>query len=418
MTTEDPIPRAFLLGLVLGRQSRLGGEESLKELALLVETAGAMVAGQALYKQRTWDVHGALSEGHKGDLLQGIQATRSSLLVVDFDLKPAQARNLSDELEIQVLDRSQVILDIFAVHARTEVARTQVELAQLEYALPRLRHMWAHLSREQGGIGLRGPGEKQIETDRRLMRLRIQHLRRRLETIERRREISRRKRGDAFRVGIVGYTNVGKSSLLNALCGSEVLAKDQLFSTLDPTSRRMKLPKGEDVILTDTVGFIGRLPHHLVNSFHATLSETATSDLLLVVEDMTCKDLMERRQAVETVLDQLGCSDTPRLFVGNKMDLVDSQEAISKRSLPDGCLVSSKTGEGLDELRHAIEDIVCQERVRVSLFLPIHRGDVLASMFRKGQVLGVRYEEDHIHVMALLASGDADRLKQQGFRIE
>jgi len=408
-TTESP-PRAFLLGLLLGRGSVALAEEGLTELGFLAETAGATLSGRRLFKQERWASHAALTAGHVRELVQGISATRSTLLVADFDLRPAQARNLEDELEIQVVDRTQLILDIFSIHARTETAKTQVELAQLEYTLPRLRHMWTHLSREQGGIGLRGPGEKQIETDRRLMRSRIRLLRKRLDAVERRRATSGKEREKTFRVGLVGYTNAGKSSLLNALCGSAVLTKDQLFSTLDATSRRMETPGGGHVVVIDTVGFISRIPHHLVDSFRATLSETASADLLLLVEDVTCQDLRSRREAVKSVLDQLGCSRAPKLIVRNKVDMLSPEEAALKRDENDGYWVSCETGEGIEELRRGISKEVHKSWLRCSLSFPVGRGDLLAFVHRQGEILKTRYEGNQVDVTASLSSKDIERL--------
>jgi len=325
---------------------------SLDELELLADTAGARVSDRIV--QRRGTVHPAtfIGKGKLAEVKERVHATDVDMVIFDDDLSPAQIRNLEKELDRKVVDRSELILDIFAKRARTRESRLQVELAQLEYALPRLTGMWKHLERQAGGIGTRGPGETQLETDRRLVRERIATLKRDLAAVERERETQRNRRRREFRAAIVGYTNAGKSTLFNKLTRAGVLVENRLFATLDSTTRRLVAPDRTVALVTDTVGFIRKLPHHLVASFHSTLVEAIEADLLLHVVDAADPLFRRRMTAVEQVLEKIMAEPRPTTLVFNKADRIDADAAAGLRAeFPESFVVSARTGEGLDELR-------------------------------------------------------------------
>ena len=325
---------------------------SLEELARLAETAGARVRGIIMTRPGAVRPATFIGKGKLEELKQLAEAEDADMVIFDDDLSPAQVRNLEKEVGLKIVDRSELILDIFARRARTRESRLQVELAQLEYTLPRLTGMWKHLERQAGGIGTRGPGETQLETDRRIVRERIARLKRELEGVERERETQRSRRRRAFRVALVGYTNAGKSTLFNTLTRSQVLVEDRLFATLDATTRQMVSPERQLALVTDTVGFIRKLPHHLVASFHSTLVEAIEADLLVHVVDGA--DLHFRRQisAVEEVLESILVRPRPTILVFNKADLMDGAEtAALAAEFQDAFVVSAQRGAGLDALR-------------------------------------------------------------------
>ena len=322
---EQPVERAFLVAVDTGTAPGWNAEDSLAELANLALTAGADVVGAEWQNRRHVDPHWYVGKGKAEELVAAKSETGFDLLVADDELSPTQQKMLEGLVKTKVIDRSRLILDIFAQHARTHEGRLQVELAQLEYQLPRLTRLWTHLSRTQGGIGSRGPGESQLETDRRVIRDRIKRMKERVDDVRRARETAARGRDRRLMptVGIVGYTNSGKSTLLNALVGSEVTrAEDKLFATLDPTSRQVRLGDGQTAILTDTVGFIHKLPHQLVDAFRATLEEVNRADVLVEVVDAADAHATEHRATVQAVLDELGAGDKPRLVTYNKADLL------------------------------------------------------------------------------------------------
>jgi len=330
------------------------GEDPLAELARLTEAAGGRVVGTVVQRRSAISASLYVGRGKAEEIRRLAAARRAQTVVFDDDLSPAQVRNLEGIVGVKVLDRSELILDIFATRAQTAEARLQVELAQLEYTYPRLRRMWTHLSRQAvGGIGLRGPGETQLETDRRLVRKRIVDLKRRIRKIERRHERVVQSRRNEFAASLVGYTNAGKSSLLNALTGDDAYVEDKLFATLDTRTRAWTLPFRMRVLLSDTVGFIRDLPHHLVTSFRATLEEAMGADLLLHVVDTSAPDVEAQIDAAGAVLDEIGCSDTPTLIVFNKTDLLapDADLNVLRYRHPDAVFTSAATGEGLGLLR-------------------------------------------------------------------
>ena len=346
--------RAILVGHAQRERAHI--ERSMEELALLADTAGAKVADQLV--QRSGTIHPAtfLGKGKVEELKQLAIMRDADLMIFDDDLSPAQVKNLEKMVDRKVIDRSELILDIFAKRARTRESRLQVELAQLEYTLPRLTGMWKHLERQAGGIGTRGPGETQLETDRRMVREKIGRLKRELESVERERRTQRARRQREFRAALVGYTNAGKSTLFNALTRSDVFVENRLFATLDSTTRQLVSPERELALVTDTVGFIRKLPHHLVASFHSTLIEAIEADVLLHVTDGSDPDFPRHLIAVDTVLDEiLREPRPPRIMVFNKCDrLTDDQRAALRVEFPDGHLVSALTGEALDDLRTLI----------------------------------------------------------------
>jgi GTP-binding protein HflX len=346
--------RAMLVGH--GGKSGRGGlqlERSLEELARLADTAGASVCGAVSQKRGTIHPATFIGKGKLEELKSRVEAADADIVVFDDDLSPAQTRNLEKALGRKVVDRSELILDIFARRARTREARLQVELAQLEYTLPRLTGLWKHLERQAGGIGTRGPGETQLETDRRIVRERIARLKKELAAVERERETQRRRRRREFRAAIVGYTNAGKSTLFNALTRAHVLVEDRLFATLDATTRQLVSPARQVALLTDTVGFIRKLPHHLVASFHSTLVEAIEADLLLHVVDAADPDFRRQIAAVEEVLEDILETPRPTTLVFNKVDLIRDADVIAglRVEFPDSFIVSAASGEGLDELR-------------------------------------------------------------------
>ena len=386
---KDTPQSAFLFGTYRA-ESPLWSEQPLQELGRLAETAGAQVVGQAVQRIRRVDPNTYIGRGKAEEIREEIAGNQADLAVFDDELSPGQAGNLEQVFGVQVLDRSELILDIFAQHARTNQAKLQVELAQLEYLLPRLKRMWVHLSRIRGGIGLRGPGETQIETDRRLIQRRIALVRKKLDKISRQHLVQRKTRRGLINFGLVGYTNAGKSSLLAGLTGSRVLVRDQLFSTLDTTTRKLMLPGGREVLITDTVGFINRLPHHLIASFKATLEELCQADHLLVIVDVSREYFHERIQVVNRVLEEIGAGELERTLVFNKVDLVHDQDTLFEvaEHYPD-MVFTSAIGKG-PALRHLIDRltrIVERYETEFSIDLKPEEARLAASLHRLGYVV-------------------------------
>jgi GTP-binding protein HflX len=400
---EPPVEKAFLVAVDTGAEDGWTAQESLSELANLATTAGADVVGAEWQNRRHVDPNWYIGKGKAEELAAARRETGFDVLIADDELSPAQQRSLEELLKVKVIDRSRLILDIFALHAQTHEGRLQVELAQLEYQLPRLTRLWTHLSRTQGGIGSRGPGESQLETDRRVIRTRIAKMKDRVEQVRQHRATAARGRDRRLwpTVGIVGYTNAGKSTLLNTLVGSEVArAEDKLFATLDPTSRQVKLGDGQTSIVTDTVGFIHKLPHQLVDAFRATLEEVNRADVLLEVVDASDPHTDEHRATVQTVLDELGAGDKPRLVVFNKADLVE-------RAALDG---SALTGFGMDTLRAEIAALLASLWVDVDVSLPYAAGELLARVRERGTV-DIEYRERDVRISGRVAPSLAGELE-------
>ena len=415
-----------------GEHAHLLAEESLEELARLSDTAGLEVMGTVTQILRN-GVHPAtfIGAGKVDEVKAEVMGQDAQAVVFDDDLSPAQQRNLEKALSVKVVDRSQLILDIFAQHAKSLAGKLQVELAQLEYLRPRLTRQWAHLSRLGGGVGTRGPGETQLEVDRRRLRERISTLRRRLLDVERTRGLQRHERARVpFPcVALVGYTNAGKSTLMNALTHAGVLVEDKLFATLDPTSRRLDLPGGQPIMLIDTVGFINKLPHQLVDAFKSTLEEVRSADLLLHVVDATHPRWQEQKAVVEAVLEEIEAGGKPILTVFNKLDRLPEEAEIdeerpwlrlrSQTEQPreeneeDGVGISALMGVGLSPLLQAIERRLEREREIVHIDLPLTAGKILAWLRRNGKVLEEAYSETAVSVSALLSSKTAGQLRKQ-----
>jgi len=388
-----PIERAVLVAAPHSGESQTLVDEHLDELGLLTATAGAEVV--ATLTQRLNKPHPRLYIGSgKADELRTLaEFHNASLVVFDDDLSPAQGAALEKRLEIRVLDRTELILDIFALRARTAESRLQVELAQLQYLRTRLKRMWTHLSRTQGGIGTRGPGETQLETDRRIIDRRITRLRRQLKQIVRGRDTQRKARQTQFRVALVGYTNTGKSSILRVLSGTDVFVENRLFATLDNATRAVELYGGYRVLFTDTVGFIRKLPHHLVASFRATLEEIVAADLLVHVIDVSSSSWEHQVEAVDQVLADIGASERPVLLAFNKVDrLTDSEdEALRRRSAElygDHVFTSVIEPDGLADLTDELRRRCAADRPTVELSIPITDGRTLAEVYREADVFG------------------------------
>ena len=433
-----PVERAFLVGAQLKRPSGRnegtgltpGGNtgtprsqlmtEHLEELAELVDTAGGIVVGQLTQQIDRPNPATYLGKGKIEELSQRISETEATLIVFDDELTPAQGKNVEDATGKRVMDRAELILDIFATRAKSSEAKMQVELAQLEYMLPRLTRMWTHLEKFRGGIGMRGPGETQLETDRRLINHRIRLLKQRLSEVQKSREIRRTARKGQFKASLVGYTNAGKSSILKALSGAEsVFVEDRLFATLDPLTRDIHLAENTSVLLTDTVGFIRKLPHDLVASFRATLEEVVEADLLLHVVDASHPSWEEQRIVVNQVLAEIGASETPTLYVFNKIDLIEHDQLIAlehriSNLVPGSVFVSAVTDDGLEPLKRALLAHARKRRPLSEIRLPLHDGKLLAEIHREAEVLDQRHEGAELVLTARLEDALAGKLKRAG----
>ena len=355
ISTRQPQERAVLVGVDLpSRVHKVPVDYSLDELERLAETAGAMVVHKYSQQVRSVTPATLIGRGKVDEICAGLPEHHANLVIVDEDLTPAQQRNLENAFKVRVVDRSQLILDIFAKRARSNEGKLQVELAQLEYLMPRLTRQWTHLSRLGGGIGTRGPGETQLEVDRRRIRERIGHLKRRLTTVERTRSLQRRERDEVpfATVALVGYTNAGKSTLMNLLTRAGVFVEDKLFATLDPTTRALRLPTGDKVMIVDTVGFINKIPHSLIDAFKSTLEEVSRADLLLHLVDLANPLYEEQIQIIEKVLGEIGAGEIPTILVPNKVDLAGPVPLarLKINGVAQVCPISALTGAGVDEL--------------------------------------------------------------------
>ncbi|MBA4378335.1 MAG: GTPase HflX [Gemmatimonas sp.] len=453
-TLPDTRQRVVLVGADLPEHygTAIGGPADLHELGLLVDTAGGLIVGTVHQKREKPEARTFIGKGKLEELRAVVEATGANLVVFDNELSPAQGRNLTKELggkdkkekkdkfapppvgpdgspirktrvrsavetgdKVSVIDRTELILDIFAMHARTRQARLQVEMAQLQYQLPRLVKLWSHLERQAGGIGTRGPGETQLETDRRLVKMRMAHLKKELLAIDEAREVQTRRRREQFAVSLVGYTNAGKSTLMNGITGAGVLVEDKLFATLDATTRRVEIDERRQFLLSDTVGFIRRLPHHLVESFRATLQEVAESDLLLHVVDASHPDPEHPIAAVDEVLGELAPDGLPTLMVFNKMDRVPAELAETLRNQfgrrYEGALfVSALDPAGCAAVREAVESrLLAGERV-VRLEVPYTRMDLVAVFHRTGSVLEEEHGEHGVRLAVRLKEEELSRL--------
>ncbi|MBF6561046.1 MAG: GTPase HflX [Candidatus Binataceae bacterium] len=411
--------RAILVGVELGLPNAIASDDSIAELGALAASAGAEVAGRIQQRLKNIDPRTFIGRGKTGEVRELANREGATLAIFDDALSPAQARNLERELKLRVVDRSQLILDIFAQRARTLEGKLQVEIAQLSYLQPRLTRQWGHLSRQTGGsgagggrIGTRGPGETQLEVDRRRVRERLTRLKSRLGEVERTRTIQRQRRLAVPypTVALVGYTNSGKSTLMNALTGAGVEAADRPFSTLDPTIRRLDLPGKITVMLADTVGFIHRLPHLLVEAFKATLEEVRTADFLLHVLDASSPLAVEHMEIVDRVLEEIGAGATPRMMVLNKADLLEFPPRVTNNF--ETVTVSALRGEGLERLRAAVGRTFANLREEVAVTLAADRGDLIAMARRDGEVLSEEYRDGVVAMRARVSAPVAGRLRK------
>ncbi len=415
LRTEFEGESVLLVGVQNGKAGEWDVSDSLDELHQLSLTSGARVLGRFICRQTKPYPSHYVGKGKVREIAEWAAEHRPSSLVFDEDLSPAQGRNLEEEIGVKVIDRTQMILDIFAQHAHTKEGRLQIELAQLEYLLPRLRRMWTHLERQKGGIGLRGPGEKQLETDRRRIEERISRLKKELDQVRRHRhELRRGRRRHGWALAsLVGYTNAGKSTLLNALTGSNVEAYNQLFSTLDPTTRQVELPNQQSVLLTDTVGFIRKLPHHLVESFKATLEEVVEADLLIHIIDASHPRVESQIEAVREVLKEIGVVEGPVLHVLNKIDAEEGRRQWPRlaEELGRAVPVSARTGEGVEAFLHELADRLRDRNVRLDLCIPMSKGDLIAALHRVGDVREESYEAAHAFLTAYVPAHMASRFE-------
>lgn len=415
--------RAVLVGLEL-RGAEHDGVESLRELEALAESAGAVVVDMMLQRRDRIDPQYYIGKGKVDELIGRIEQHEADLVILDDDLSPAQIRELEEACKVMVIDRSELILDIFANRARTHEARLQVELAQLEYTAPRLRGMWTHLERIAGagggtgagvvgGIGTRGPGERQIEIDRRIVSRRVTQLKRQIAEIDRRKIRQVQSREEHFNVSLIGYTNAGKSSLMNALTDAGVVTADRLFATLDTKTRKWRLGGGDEALLSDTVGFVRRLPHHLVASFRATLEEAINADLLLHVVDASSPSAWEQCQAVTGVLENLGCAGNRTLVLLNKIDALrdDSNLRVLQQKLPDALPISAHSGAGLPKLVDRVREMMTGPPERVTVRLPTADGRAIAFVEKHSQVLNRRYDAQNVEMDVIAGSLVLNRLQ-------
>lgn len=399
-TVKTQPERVVLVGIYGADTDRKQAEEHLEELEMLAHTAGGITVHKLLQFRTHPDVSTYVGKGKLEEIKKAIKASSADLVICDDDLSATQARNIEKVTGSRVLDRSGLILDIFASRAQTAAAKTQVELAQLQYLLPRLTRFWTHLSRQKGGIGTKGPGETQIETDRRLIGRRIAVLKKKLGKLDQQRRVQRQGRQSTLRVALVGYTNAGKSSLMNAMTSTSVLAEDKLFATLDSTVRRLSIDK-DDVLLSDTVGFIRKLPHHLVESFKSTLDEMREADLLLHVVDVASELRADYMRTVLQTLKDLEIEKKPTLLVFNKVDCIDSPETLTdiRREYPDAILVSATQGIGLDNIVQAIKKRLRQNYVHRKVVVPIDGYRVVSFLHEVAIIEKETYDEDRIELV-------------------
>ena len=408
--------RAFLVGVKLKDELQSDAESSLEELRRLAETAGMEVLAEIIQPKETPDPAYFIGRGKLEEAEAIVSELKVEAVIFDNDLTPAQTRNLEKALDIVVVDRTSLILQIFAQRAQTKAAKLQVDLAQLQYALPRLTRMWTHLSRlgtgggtaggsagRAGGV-VRGPGETQLQIDRRLIHSQISRVKKALQKVEKHRRVQRKQRQEMINVSLVGYTNAGKSTLFNALTSEHRLAEDKLFATLDPTTRLLDLPDNRHVLLSDTVGFLKKLPHHLVASFKATLEEVVEADLLLHVVDVAHPEAESQIDAVDEVLKELDAFERPTLMVFNKVDLLEDKEytQLFRNKYPDSLAISAQDGTGLEALKDLLAERFSTQDVEVSLALSYQDGKALDYLYKHGEVFDTDYQGESIRVKAKL----------------
>ena len=408
---ERERPRVIVVGVVFAGEERVELEDSLLELEKLVDTLGGQVVDRLFQTRDRAHPSTFIGKGKAQKLAELVEAHDVNWVAFDQNLSPAQGKNLEDLVKVPVVDRCGVILNIFSQHARSSVAKMQVELANLEYFLPRLKHQWTHLSRQQGGIGVRGVGEKQIELDRRVIRKRIADLRRKLDKVKTQRKVQRQERIGVFKVALVGYTNSGKSTLLNSLTEAGVVVENKLFSTLDSKVANFAPPFKPTILISDTVGFIKKLPHSLVESFKSTLEEASLADLILQVVDLSDRQFEKQIEVGESVLDELDLSKKPKYLVFNKVDkLKDKLPTIVTSVHRNSLAVSARSGRGLDDLKRAILDFFDKRLCDKTLELNYDEGSLLSRLYDTTKVDKVQYLEGRVKVDVRATKAELKRL--------
>ena len=410
--------KVLLVGIYSLSSEKFQAQEHLEELALLTYSAGGIPVAKILQQRNRPDVNSYVGKGKLNEINGQINALGVKTIIFDDDLSPTQIRNVEKVTNAKVLDRSALILDIFASRAQTAAAKTQVELAQLQYLLPRLTRYWTHLSRQSGGIGTKGPGETQIETDRRIISQRLGVLKSKLEKLDKQRTTQRKSRDQMTRVSLVGYTNAGKSTLMNALTNSCVFAENQLFATLDSTVRRHQL-KSQEILLSDTVGFIRKLPHHLVQSFKSTLDEVREADLLIHLVDGSSKMVHEYIEVVQQTLKELKSNKKQTLLVFNKVDRIDDeQHEMLRAEYPSALHISSVRGIGLSQLEEAIEQKIESKYRQVNLDIPIQAYRAVAFIHQRANVENEKYTGEYVHISCRIDEKDFKQLSKMLNTIE
>jgi GTPase len=410
--------KVLLVGIYGLSSEKFQAQEHLEELALLTDTAGGIPVAKVLQQRNRPDVSSYVGKGKLTELKGQMSALGAKTIIFDDDLSPTQIRNVEKVTDAKVLDRSALILDIFASRAQTAAAKTQVELAQLQYLLPRLTRYWTHLSRQSGGIGTKGPGETQIETDRRIIGQRIGVLKSKLEKLDKQRTTQRKSRDKMTRVSLVGYTNAGKSTLMNALTNSGVFAENRLFATLDSTVRRHQL-RTHEILLSDTVGFIRKLPHHLVQSFKSTLDEVREADLLIHLVDGSSTMVHEYIELVQHTLKELKSNKKETLLVFNKVDRIDDeQHEMLRGEYPNALYISAVRGIGLSQLEEAIEQKIESNYIQVDLDIPIQAYKAVAFIHEHAHVENEKYTGEFVHITCRIDEKDFKQLSKMLNTIE
>jgi GTP-binding protein HflX len=421
VNNEESIEKALLVGVRLPGISRELADESIDELERLADTAGVKVIEKIIQSRENPDSAYFVGKGKAEEIAEKYKELELSTVIFDIDLSPAQTRNLENKIDGKVIDRTRLILDIFAQHARTKEAMLEVELAQLSYQLPRLTRLWTHLSRQaagagvtSGGVGTRGPGEKQLDLDRMIIKNKMSILKRSLDKVKENRSLERKNREGTFAIALVGYTNAGKSTLLNILANENLYTDDKLFATLDPVTRNVHLSDNRNILVTDTVGFIRNLPHHLIASFRATLEEVNESNMLLHVVDASHPNVTEQIDAVNAVLKQLGAQDIPTLMVLNKTDKIDDMSVLFdlKQKYPENVSISALNGTGLDDLKARLIKESSSNEIEVNFEIPQTYGQIINYIYDHGKIISKEFKDGFVYMQARMDRKYADKINK------